>query len=344
MRLTLIPALAMLALSAFAANPVPVIFDTDMGNDVDDVIALAELHALETRGEARLLAVTITKDNRWAPVFVDLLDTFYGRGDIPVGIVKHGATPDDGHYTRQVADEKNADGSPLYARRLGADSEVPDAVAVLRKALAAQTDNSVVIVQVGFSTNLARLLDTPGDAISPLSGRELAARKVRLVSAMAGDFRSRHFLEYNITNDIAAARKLFADWPSPIVTSGFDIGETIHYDAGRIATDFRYLAHHPLVDAYRAYQPEIVHNTGGTPDEPLWDPTAALYAVRPDAGYFGTSPAGEISVDDKGETTFHASTSGTRRYLTVDDAQRARVREAISALMSEPPQQAVCGR
>ena len=62
-----------------AAQSVPVIFDTDMGNDVDDALALAMLHALESRGECRLIGVTITKDNPWAAPYVDLVNTFYGR-------------------------------------------------------------------------------------------------------------------------------------------------------------------------------------------------------------------------------------------------------------------------
>lgn len=314
----------------FAADPVRIIFDTDMGNDVDDALALAELHAFETRGEARLLAVTITKDNHWAPVFIDLLDTWYGRPDIPIGIVKGGKTPDDGNYLRQVSTMKDAAGRPLYKHRLTPESEIPDAVGLLRKTLAAQPDGSVVIVQVGFSTNLARLLDSRPDDSSPLTGRELAARKVRLVSMMAGEFRRGHGTEYNINNDIPAAQKVFREWPGPIVTSGFDIGQSIAYPARNIGHDFRYAAHHPLADAYRDYKPMPF-------DEPLWDPTAALYAVRPDDGYFGTSPPGKITVDDKGVTTFTAMSNGTRRYLTVDDAQRARVREAISMLVSQPP-------
>ena len=131
----MISALALFCAGFVAAEPVRVIFDTDMGNDVDDAIALAELHALQTRGEARILAVTITKDNRWAPVFVDLLNTFYGRPEIPIGMVKHGATPDDGNYTKPVAEEKNSDGSPLYPRRVGPDAELLDAVLLLRKTL-----------------------------------------------------------------------------------------------------------------------------------------------------------------------------------------------------------------
>ena len=73
-------------------------------------------------------------------------------------------------------------------------------------------------------------------------------------------------------------------------------------------------------------------------DEPLWIPTAALYAVRPQTGLLGLSQAGKIAVDGKGVTTFSPDPAGKHRYLTADDAQRARVREAISMLVSQPPQ------
>jgi len=330
MRLDLALWLALSCSALTAAEPIRIIFDTDIGNDIDDGLALAELHALESRGEVRLLAVTITKDNRWAPVFVDLLNTFYGRPDIPIGTVKGGKTPNDGNYTRTVAMMKGADGALLYPRRLTSESELPDAVLVLRKTLAAQPDASVVIIQVGFSTNLVRLLEAAPDDASPLSGRELAARKVRLLSMMAGEFRAGHRAEYNIINDIPAARKLLREWPGPIVSSGFDIGESVRYPARNIDADFSYQNHHPLADAYRAYRRMPY-------DEPLWDPTAVLYAVRPDDGYFGISPSGQISVDDQGATTFTPGASGKQRYLTIDVAQGARVREAISLLVSQPP-------
>lgn len=313
-----------------AAEPVRIIFDTDMGNDVDDALALAEIHAFETRGEADLLAVTITKDNRWAPVFVSLLNTFYNRSNVPIGIVKGGKTPGDGNYIRRIAEMKRPDGSALYRHALTPASDVPDAVLLLRKTLASQPDNSVVVVQVGFSTNLARLLDSGPDDSSPLSGRDLASRKVRLLSMMAGEFRPGRGPEYNITSDIPGAQKLFREWPGAIVTSGFDIGESVKYPAKNIDTDFRYAQHHPLADAYRAYRHMPY-------DEPLWDPTAVLYAVRPDGGYFTTSPAGVISVDEKGRTNFTPSGNGKQRYLVANDEQRARIREAISLLVSEPP-------
>jgi inosine-uridine nucleoside N-ribohydrolase len=313
--------LLMLASVASAASPPSVIFDTDMGNDVDDAIALAVLHALETRGECKIVAVTITKDNPWAAPFVSILNMFYGRPAIPLGIVKGGKTPEDGNFNRQIG--------PNYPRRLGKAEEVPDATIVLRRALAAAPDAGVVIVQVGFSTNLARLLDSKADAVSPLSGRDLAARKVRLVSVMGGNFADPNFAEYNIKIDIPAAQKLFSEWPGAIVTGGYEIGAAIRYDPARLETDFRWAAKNPLVDAYRVYQKMPYR-------EPLWDPSSALYAVRPDAGYFNLSEPGTIVVAATSGTRLEPSASGKHRYLIANEAHRAAVREAISVLMSQP--------
>jgi purine nucleosidase len=187
-----------------------------------------------------------------------------------------------------------------------------------------------VIVQVGFSTNLARLLDSKPDDSSPLAGRDLVKNKVRQIVLMAGRF-SDSETEYNIINDIPAAKKVYSEWPTPIVTSGFEVGLTAQLPAARIESDFRHIQSHPIPDAYRAYK-KMPYN------EPLWDPTAALYAVRPDAGYFSLSPPGKIVVDDKGRTTFTEAAGGSQRYLIVNDAQRARIIEGVAELISEPPQ------
>jgi inosine-uridine nucleoside N-ribohydrolase len=329
----LVPALlaALLAVAAAsAAAPVPIVFDTDMGNDVDDAIALAMLHALESRGECRILAVTITKDNPWAAIYVDLVDAFYGRARIPVGMVKASGIAPNGSPMIQVPSERRrADGSFVYPRRLASGAEAPDSVALLRRVLAAEADASVVIVQVGFSTNLARLLDSPPDSASPLSGRDLAAQKVRLLSVMAGNF-AEPKPEYNVQTDIPSAQKLFRDWPTPIVASGYEIGASILYPASSIENDFSYAADHPIAEAYRNYMKMPY-------DRPAWDPTAALYAVRPDRGYFSLSPPGVISADARGVTHFAPDRAGRHRYLVVNDAQRARALDAIVLLASQPP-------
>ena len=73
---------------AFAAPPTKLIFDTDIGNDVDDVMALIMIHQLQKRGLCDLLAVTITKDHSQAAAFVDAIDTLYGYPDTPIGVVR----------------------------------------------------------------------------------------------------------------------------------------------------------------------------------------------------------------------------------------------------------------
>ena len=57
-------------------KPVPLIFDTDIGKDCDDVLALGMIHALQARCECELLAVTITKDHPLAARFTDAVNTF----------------------------------------------------------------------------------------------------------------------------------------------------------------------------------------------------------------------------------------------------------------------------
>jgi inosine-uridine nucleoside N-ribohydrolase len=293
-----------------AAEPVRVIFDTDIGNDIDDVLALAILHAFESRGEAKLLAVTITKDNRWAAPAASAINGFYGRASIPVGIVRNGVTREDGKYNQVIAE-----------RYQHADKFEP-AVTVLRRALESSPDGSVIIVQVGFSTNLAQLISEGG-------GSDLAAKKVKLLVVMAGDFTRPEYLEYNVKEDVAAAKVLFEKWPTPIVASGFEIGRFIKYPARSIENDFAWTPRSPVVDGYRAYMKMPY-------DRETWDLTAALYAVRPEAGYFGLSQPGTIIVGQKGETSFAPSPQGRHRYLTVDDTQRARILEAFLYLATQP--------
>lgn len=309
---------------------VRLIFDTDMGNDIDDALALGVIHALQSRGECELLAVTLSKDNEFCAPFVDLVNTFYGRGDIPIGVVRNGKTPEDGKYIRPVAEAADG-GKPRYPHDLLSGRQAPHAVAVLRQVLAKQPDHSVVVVVVGFSTNLARLLESEPDEHSPLPGTDLVARKCRLLSSMAGIFsKGENHKEYNVITDIPAARKVFADWPTPIVVSGFEIGRAITYPAVSIERDFAYVPHHPLAEGYRLYMKMPY-------DRPTWDLTSVLYAVRPDRGYFGLSEPGTISIDDQGFSSHAPSAEGKHRYLTVDDGQIIRVREALVQLASQPP-------
>lgn len=314
--------LLLAALAGFSA-PVPVIFDTDMGNDIDDALALAMLHSLESRGECRLIGVTLTNPAPTAAPFTQLVNRFYGRAGIPVG--RSAAQRKEG-ASRKFLDA-TLEGAPANLRPAGGTTYEP-AVPLLRRLLAAST-GKVVLVQVGFSENLAELLDSKADSASPLDGAALVRQKVALVSAMAGDFTTDK-PEFNVRINVPAARHVLQDWPTPVIVSGFEIGKVLLFPAASIEHDFAYAPWHPVAAAYRAYMKMPY-------DRPTWDLTAVLAAVRPQAGYFELSPPGNIAVDEQGRTAFRADAAGTRRYLVLAEAARARVLEALILLSSEPP-------
>lgn len=306
-----------------------IIFDTDVGNDVDDVLAVSVLHALQSRGECELLAVTITKPDDLAGPFVSALNTFYGRPRIPIGFTHAGLKNEPSKFL-PLAEVKDG-GKLRYPHRLKRSSDAPEATALLRKILSRQPDRSVVLVQVGYFSNFAALLDTPGDAATPLSGRELVQQKVKLLSVMAGSFRTTHHdREYNVVQDLRASKRLATGWPTPVVWSGFEIGIAVPYPAVSIERDFSYVAHHPAAEAYCLYDPP-------PHERPTWDLTSVLYAVRPDRGYFGLSAPGQVTVEEDGFTHFTPAPEGRDRYLILNEAQVVRVKEALVQLASQPP-------
>ena len=309
-----------------------VIFDTDIGNDVDDVLALSMLHALQTRGDCELLGVTITKPDELAGPFVDAMNTFYDRPGIPVGFTHSGLKNEPSKFL-PLAEQKD-EGKFRYPHHLKRSSDAPAATDLLRRILSQQPDHSVVLVQVGYFSNLAALLDTPGDKYSANTGKDLVKAKVKYLSVMAGAFQTidgnQHYLEYNVTQDLAAARKLAAGWPTPIVWSGFEIGIAVPYPAASIERDFSYVAHHPAAEAYCLYNPP-------PHERPTWDLTAVLYGVLPDHNYFSLSEPGTVSVEADGFTRFTPTADGRDRYLKLERSEAPRVKEALVQLASQPP-------
>ncbi|MCL2742329.1 MAG: nucleoside hydrolase [Planctomycetaceae bacterium] len=314
-------------------KPLKVIYDTDIGNDMDDVMALAAIHALQTRNELELLAVTITKDNEHAAPMTDLVNTFYNRGNIPIGVVKNGVTKEDGKYNKQVVELKNPDGSPMFKRTLASYEGLPDATTLLRKTLAAQEDNSVVIIQVGFFTNLHRLLESAGDNFSPLSGKELVAKKVKYIAIMAGAMHEKYknHKEYNVIMDLPASRKFVDNCPVDIIFNGYELGAFIEYSVPSINNDFFYVPNHPIRHGHLFYK------GGFDKKQASYDINSVVYAARPDRGYYGLSERGAVSFDEQGITHFKADPNGKHRFQTVTDMQIAVVREVIAALVSQPP-------
>lgn len=306
-----------------ATTPVHLILDTDIGNDVDDALALAIIHALESRKEVDLLAVTITKDNRFAAPFVDLVNTFYGRPNIPIGVVHNGKTPADAPMLQVPATRRDANGQYVYPHKLEDGTQAPDAVELLKQVLSAQPDGSVTIAQIGFGTNLARLLQSPG-------GLDLIRRKVKTLYLMAGNF-ARPEPEFNVYTDPQSANILFEQWPTPMIFSPFEVGLAITFPYESIAHDFNYVQNHPIAEAYRLY-------VGKPEDHPNWDSTAVLEAIRPNRGYFELSSPGRVKLGPRNSTLFTPDPNGKCRYLIVNPDTVDEVRQLMADLASQPPQ------
>lgn len=312
-------------------EPMRIIFETDMGNDVDDALALDMLYKYLDMGKIDLLGIMINKDGEYPAVFTDIMNTWYGYPDIPVGVVRNG--PDSEHdainYAKCVVLLENENGEPMFEHSGKDYSKLPEAHELYREILSNQPDSSVVVVSVGFSTNLARLLDSPGDESTPLTGKELVAKKVKYLSNMAGCFDNADLYEYNVVKDIASAKKVYEEWPTKIITSPFEVGIQINYPAASIENDFDWAPDHPMVEAYKCYL-EMPY------DRPTWDLTSVLYAAE-GSSFFDVSPTGNIKISENASSSFEIDSNGKHQYLSVDSIQAEKIKQHFIELISSKP-------
>lgn len=273
--------------AGMTAQPVNLILDTDLGPDYDDVGAMALMHALADSGQVNILAVVSSnKDERVIPC-IEVLNTYFNRPDIPVGAPKSegGASLTTWHKTKWT------DVLPArYPHKTARTSDAPDAVKVYRQVLSAQPDNSVVVCTIGFFTNLKDLLLSEGDEYSPLSGRDLVAKKVKRLVSMAGLFPEGK--EFNVYCDVAASRVVADQWPTEIIFSGFEIGNVILTGKKLVQMD---VEGSPVKDAYSLCLAE------GDPDGRMsWDLTAVLVAIKGYEPYYKVERGTFRVVNDEG--------------------------------------------
>ncbi|MBR5627387.1 MAG: nucleoside hydrolase [Thermoguttaceae bacterium] len=322
-------------------TPVKIIFDTDIGGDIDDTFALALIHRFCDRGKCELLGVTLTNTTLESAQFVAAVNAVNNRPEIPVGITL--PTAKDDSYSSATLSQTLADGSPEYPVPEGFLPENP--VRLLRRLLCDAKDHEVVIVQVGMSTNLAALLDSPADDLSPMTGYELAEKKVRLVSIMGGSFvfgdtepSYRDISEWNIKCDIPAAQKLARMWPGRIVYSGYETGNRILMSPVNLINDYNTTpAAKILHDAFGHWTAKNTQE-GFRHQRPTWDLTSVFFVVRPEdgRGYYTLSEPGTVDFTDEGLSSFQPDPNGRHQVFLTTPETRIRVQEAFVNLCSTP--------
>ena len=302
-------------------KPFPVIFDSDMGPDYDDVGALTLLHAFADSGYVNILAtVASTKYEGVAAVF-SVLNTYFNRPALLIGVPKGKALElkDNQHWTDTLLLK--------YPHKIKKNDEVLSATEVYRKALASQPDRSVTIITVGFLTNVADLVRSSPDKYSKLTGKELVRKKVKQLVCMAGSFPAGN--EFNVRMDAASSKIVFDNWETPVLFSGVEIGMKIK--TGLPLVNDRSIKNSPVKDVF---QISISLSPQDSAGRMSWDQTAVLIAVK---GYepWWNIQAGKIKIAEDGSNTWEKGDS-LHSYL-IELQSPIIVRDLINSLMMHQP-------
>lgn len=296
-----------------------ILLDTDMGNDCDDAGAMAMLCNFHKQNICRIAGIVAGTSRRDSLQTVCAICDYYGLSDIPMGELKREHLFDNtwsyGYYARAV----NAVYTNKYSFAPGENS-----VITMRKVLAESCDNSITFVEIGTQANIALLLDSPADGISPLSGKDLFNAKVAELVVMGGSFvdklgdDGKKFAEFNIQNDVPSAQKVLNDVRVPITFCPFELGEGIM--TGR---NF-HSKPNPVGLAYEVFPTQRLRDS--------WDPISLYYAVMGTDEIFVLSENGIVGIDDDGVSEFCARKDGNHRILLAA-ASKSLIEEKLEKYM-----------
>lgn len=304
------------------------ILDTDFSPDTDDVGALAVLHALADRREVNILGVVTSMSDPYAIGAVDVVNTYYGRPDVPLG-----AYMGDFMASVPCSDSTWCPYAARLTREFPSDTkrrdQVPDAAKAYRKILSEQPDNSVTIATIGFLSNLDALLKSGPDEFSPIGGKKLIRQKVKLLVIGGSDYPTGK--TYNLSHLGAGtwAQYVVHDWPGKITFCLNAVGGPIMTGSG--------LKNPSSNPVKRAYDIWLAPPRPSGPNRPSWDQAVVLYAVRGPASplWEEVGPYENVFGSD-GSSRFQSQGSGNDYFVrkTQPDAELKRV---IEELMEAPP-------
>lgn len=282
-----------------------IIFDTDMGVDCDDAVALGILINEEKRKNCKILAITASTTRTGAVATIKTICKYYGVPEIPVGVLKGEPLVCDAmnNYAKAVM------------QKYDETDEAQCATALLRKTLAKAVEK-VDIVAVGPLTNIKNLLASGADEFSPLGGIELVKEKVGKIYLMGGAFlenykdRTEIFGEWNIMQDVPSARYVAQYFPCEMLYCPHEVGQPVktkmQYSDNPVWFSMKAFA---LSDG-QIYEPAFYRQS--------WDPITCLAATREDCELFSYSAYGKIEISENGRTHFKKE-AGNHRFMLVNE-------------------------
>lgn len=298
-----------------AEKPIPVVLDTDIGDDIDDALALA-LALQSPELEVRAVNTVLQHRERRADLIWKILQ-LYDRTDIPVGMGAEQpllTPPRTGivNQTRALAPDERM---PEDRRRNGISLLIDTCM---------NAPDKVSVVAYGPLTNVALALKTEP---------RIAAKIERLV-LMNGVF-LRPQVEYNTTRDPEAASIVFGSG-IPITVVGLDVTTQCRLDSGHL----RQIAESSLPNVKFIHQ--LIRLWQGPREDQrpvLHDPLSVAVTFRP--GLIRTR-LGRVDVETRGEpnrtygmTLLRPDAAGTTRVATEVDSQEF-VRLFVDRLLRAP--------
>ena len=237
---------------ALCKKPRTVILDTDIGPDCDDVGALVCLIDYAKQYGFPIAGICNCTSNKAGTGTLDAVCRHCGIETPALGQWSGKDFLDDPacHKYNDAVAEKFSE-----AYRNGT-LKAEDEVTFYRTLLAEAEDDGVIIITIGMFNDLAALLNSPADDISPLTGLELVKAKVNCLVSMAAILPEGR--EYNVICDYKAAETVFKQWPTPMYLSDFHVGWQIMSGYDHIQ-DPEIIESHPLVMAYHYYTKEWTH-------------------------------------------------------------------------------------
>ena len=295
-----------------------IIFDTDLGGDIDDGGALAIVHHGIDKELCKLLCCTSSTINPYSVPAIDAINEYYGH-KVEVGTTKVVPTGENKNLAEHL---KNCD--TWYGKYINdnyhhtyTQENAMDAVKLLRKVLSENIsdnpDDRVTIIVIGTSTNIKGLLESKADEYSPLDGVELMKKSVKELSLMGCFFESDELKEVwfgdykmeaecNIVQDVPAAQVTFTKCPVKIIVSHYTVGmKTITGELISKESD-----DNPVAASYRRFFNGLRQS---------WDPISAYYAVYGLSNVLTISEPLTILIDDNGISTYKENKLGTHYLL-----------------------------
>lgn len=292
-----------------------VILDTDIGDDIDDALALALICASP---ELELVGVTTVFGNvlaraRQARTVLKVAGERFASIPVAAGCGAAMASRPI-HGIKAYLDDvlPNQDSTCLPESQLPPLEKRHGVNFLIDTIMAGKGD--IIPITIGAMTNLATAM---------VMERRIVA-KIPKVIAMAAEFK-RPFAEWNILCDPEAAHIVFSSGiPMDIIT--WDIGHTVSFDQGnidRLNATQRPLSQR-LAAAITAWQ-NAHHHGGAKPMPSLYDPMAIATMVQPDLCTWRT---GTVSVELAGAktygfTTFAEDKGGVHRVAWDADRDRS---------------------